>query len=374
MNLDDVPAIDQHAHNLLKSEFAEREPFASAFTESGDPALVMHHASHTLFYRRSLREIADLLGCEPSEDVILSRRREMGERKLTALCFEASILSAVFLDDGLLPEKSHPWEWHRQFVPVRRILRIESLAETLLESSESFDSFVDAFRSRIDPPSRETVAFKSIAAYRSGLKITPVTEKTARSRFPVLRHHKSSRNCRLSDKAFIEYLITLTLDAASTHGLPVQFHTGFGDADLDLRLSNPLHLRRILEDPRWRKVPVVLLHGGYPFTREAGYLASVYPQVHVDAGLSVPFLSASGMRALLQQLLELAPTTKIMFSSDARLIPEMYYLAAKWGRRTLGDVLDRAVADSDLTAEEAERSARRILHENARRLYLEGRH
>ena len=374
MNLDGVPAIDQHAHNLLKPEFADRQPFVSAFTEGGDPALVMHHASHTLFYRRSLREIAGLLGCAPSEDEILSRRREMGERDLTALCFEASMLSAVFLDDGLLPEMSHSWEWHRQFVPVRRILRIESLAETLMESSESFDSFVDAFQSRIDPPPRETVAFKSIAAYRSGLKITPVSEKAARSRFPALRQQRSSRTSRLSDKAFIEYLVTMTLDAASTHGLPVQFHTGFGDPDLDLRLSNPLHLRRILEEPRWRKVPVVLLHGGYPFTREAGYLASVYPQVHVDAGLSVPFLSASGMRALLQQLMELAPTTKIMFSSDARLIPEMYYLAAKWGRNTLGDVLDRAVADSDLTVEEAERAARRILHENARRLYLEGRH
>lgn len=55
--------------------------------------------------------------------------------------------------------------------------------------------------------------------------------------------------------------------------------TSFGDKDLDLRLSNPLHLRTLLEDKRFSKCRLVLLHASYPFSKEASYLASVYPQV-----------------------------------------------------------------------------------------------
>lgn len=53
----------------------------------------------------------------------------------------------------------------------------------------------------------------------------------------------------------------------------------FGDKDLDLRMSNPLHLRALLEDQRFCKCRLVLLHASYPFSKEASYLASVYPQV-----------------------------------------------------------------------------------------------
>lgn len=56
--------------------------------------------------------------------------------------------------------------------------------------------------------------------------------------------------------------------------------TRFGDKDLDLRLCNPLHLRSVLEDKRYSKCRVVLLHASYPFSKEASYLASVYSQVH----------------------------------------------------------------------------------------------
>jgi hypothetical protein len=53
----------------------------------------------------------------------------------------------------------------------------------------------------------------------------------------------------------------------------------FGDKDLDLRKCNPLHLRGVLEDKRFAKCQVVLLHASYPFSKEASYLASVYSQV-----------------------------------------------------------------------------------------------
>lgn len=61
--------------------------------------------------------------------------------------------------------------------------------------------------------------------------------------------------------------------------------------------------------------PIVLLHSSYPYTREAGYLASVYENVYLDFGEVFPFLSGQGQRTVIQQVLELAPTNKILWSS-----------------------------------------------------------
>jgi predicted TIM-barrel fold metal-dependent hydrolase len=374
MNLRDVWAIDQHAHNLLKPEASDARAFRRAFTESDDPAVVDHHARTSLFYRRSMRDIAELLGCDGSEEAILARREELGTEMLASRCFDASRLSAVFLDDGYLPDKILPWDAHGRFVAVKRIIRLEYLAETLIRSEDGFDAFLDHFRSRIDPPPPEVVAFKSVAAYRAGLAIQETSKDTAESCFAAIKarsRENPGSSPRLAEKPLIDFLVAQALEVSAKRAIPLQFHTGLGDPDMDLRLASPLHLRFVLENPAWRKAPIVLLHGSYPFMREAGYLASVYPRVHLDMGLAVPYLSVAGMRAMLRGLLELAPTTKLMYSSDAHMIPELFYLAAKWGRSVLADVLEESVANSDLSAREADSVAEAILRDNARALYLD---
>jgi uncharacterized protein len=174
---------------------------------------------------------------------------------------------------------------------------------------------------------------------------------------------------RLTDANTIEYALQFAFASAAKHGLPVQFHTGFGDSDLELSQSNPLLLRPLFENPQFREVHVVLLHASYPFVREAGYLAALYPQVYLDFGLAVPSLSVAGMRQVIAQLLELTPTDKLMYASDAHFIPELFYLSAKWGRSVLAELLENAVSDGDFTYQEAEETARAILCENARKLY-----
>ncbi|MFN4294558.1 MAG: hypothetical protein ACK4JD_10535, partial [Thermoflexales bacterium] len=68
--------------------------------------------------------------------------------------------------------------------------------------------------------------------------------------------------------------------------------------------------------------------------------------------------------------LELAPISKIMFSTDAHLIPETFYLGARCGREVIAEVLSEAVADGDLSPAEADAAALDILHRNAARLYF----
>lgn len=40
MDLSAIPALDQHAHNLIKPEVANQTPFRAAFTEGYDPDLL----------------------------------------------------------------------------------------------------------------------------------------------------------------------------------------------------------------------------------------------------------------------------------------------------------------------------------------------
>ncbi len=370
MELADIPAIDQHAHNLLKPEALANYPYAAAFTEGHhDSNIINYHARQTLFYRRSLRDIADLLKCEPQESDILTQRDNLGLENLTKVCFSAANLDAILLDDGFLPEEILPWQWHQQFVSVWRLLRIEDVAQNLIPQVNSFDEFWSRFRAEIDPPPPEVVGFKSIAAYRTGLDIQPVNLAVVKSQFNALKQTTGEKPPHLHDKSLIDFLVMETLEVAAKHQIPIQFHTGFGDPDLDLRQSNPLHLRFLLEDNRFCNAPIVLLHASYPYMREAGYLASVYANIYIDFSLAIPSLTCAGMLSVVKQLMELAPISKLMYASDAHMIPDLYYLGAFRGRKILGQVLDDAVQDGDLIVKEAESIAVAILRKNARQLY-----
>jgi hypothetical protein len=59
----------------------------------------------------------------------------------------------------------------------------------------------------------------------------------------------------------------------------------------------------------------------------------------------------------------------VLFSSDASGVPDLYWLAARWGRRALGTVLEELVRDGALGGDEALEVAGDILGRNAARLY-----
>ncbi|MCL6650424.1 MAG: amidohydrolase family protein [Chloroflexi bacterium] len=364
-SFDDIPLIDDHAHPLLPAEAAAREPFARYFTEAHDAETVARHAPHALFYRQALAELAEFLGCEPTEPAVVAARAALPPDAYFRRLLEDAGVAAVLLDDGYPRTGALTVAEMAAAGGVRaaRILRIERLVEDLIPTAGSLAALTDALVRQLEAARPALAGLKSVIAYRTGLLLDAEDRTAAEQALVELRTAWAGTPGRVAAKPLLDLLVPLAATWAAERGLPVQFHTGFGDRDLDLRLANPLHLRPLLEGGALSRGPVVLLHAAYPYVREAAYLAAVYPNVYVDISQATPLLAGPGLARVLEDLLALAPVSKLLYGSDAWAVPEWFWLAARAARRAL------AAALAWLPEGEARWAARRILRDNAVELY-----
>jgi hypothetical protein len=72
---------------------------------------------------------------------------------------------------------------------------------------------------------------------------------------------------------------------------------------------------------------------------------------------------------LIRESLEVAPFDKVLFSTDAFGLAELYLCGALLWRRGLAQVMDEWLARDWLSAADAERLVTMIAHDNARRAY-----
>jgi uncharacterized protein len=370
LDLGTIPLIDGHCHSIV-ANFQESsvEDFLRIFTEAADERLIAQHVPHSLTYRRALRDLAAFLGCAPTPALVIETRRQRPDY-LAALCRDAG-LGGLLVDGGYPAGTLSLGELQMGFgCRVGEVLRIETLEQDLLLTAPDFPSFEAQFREALRAAKRRgAVALKSIVAYRSGLAVQAGPHTEARQAFQQLKIPAEQQGrLRLTAKPLLDYCVGVALDEAQRLELPVQFHTGFGDPDIDLLTANPLLLRPILADPRYAGVPIVLLHMGYPYVRESAFLASLYPHVYVDLSLTLPLLRPV-LPHLLQELLALAPATKLLFGSDAHSQPEMFWLGAQYGRWALGKILADWVDDGTLEEHEALEIAQCICFRNALGLY-----
>jgi predicted TIM-barrel fold metal-dependent hydrolase len=372
MDLTTIPLYDHHAHALFREAVWQRAPLEPYFSEASDPELLARFGRDNLHFRRGIRDLAAFYGCVPTVDAVLEARRRADYPDLARRMFAEARIAHWLIDDGL---------WAGELlsvadcaamvpgVPVRRIVRLEVELAGMVEQHDRASSLLAAFAERLEALAPQVAAFKSIAAYRTGLDLgQPAPAEVERAFSAVRRAVAPGRTPRLAAKPLLDAMLWAVLPVAAATRTPVQFHTGFGDPDLDLRLANPLHLRPLFEATVLRGLRVVCLHC-YPYVREAGYLASVYPGAYVDLGLTVPYASVHAMRTSLHEAMHLAPITKVLLSTDAQRTPETFWLAARWGRRVFAQVLEAAAGDGDLSADEAEWAASRILFDNAAELY-----
>ena len=146
-----------------------------------------------------------------------------------------------------------------------------------------------------------------------------------------------------------------------------------GGAYYDVAGSNPLLLEPVLDDARLRGTRFVLLHGGWPFVREAGALLQK-PNVYLDLSQETLTFSPRTLAGWLREWLETYPD-KVLFGTDGYpLSAEMGWEEATWianrnGRQALGLALTGMVKDGELNRTQAEALAVKVLHGNALALY-----
>ena len=371
VDLTQVPVVDNHCHGVMRDQaFGEIMAWRRALTESADPGMPRDHVATTALYRRLVRTLADFLDCEPREEAVFAARGGRDGRELTAALLRAANIDTLLLDTGFPPPDevfSVPETAEMGGCRAEPMLRLEVLMEALLADHDSLADTREALASALDDVrGRGYVALKSIAAYRTGLDIREWPHEEAEEAF---REYKRFAGARLVQKPLLDTLLHVAFARAARQEVPVQFHVGYGDADTDLLLGNPLYLRRVLQRSDFRSMPVVLLHECYPYTRQGGYLAAVYENAYLDLSYGIPLLGYGEMLSFTRQALGVAPSSKLMYSSDGIGVPELHWISALDGRRVLGEALGEMVAHGELSLSRAETVGEDILRTNARRLY-----
>ena len=374
IDLTQIPLVDNHCHGISRGQtFEDLAGWRRAFTESTDPGMPRDHVATTSFYRRLIRALADFLGCKPEEETVFSARTERDGLELAAALLRAANLDTLLIDTGFPPPE--------EVLPVTELgdlgncragpmLRLEILMENLLVGHGSLAETEEALAAALDDVrGRGYVALKSIAAYRTGLDIREWTRDEAEESFREYRRVAEEGSARLVHKPLLDTLLHVTFAQAARQEVPVQFHVGYGDADTDLLLGNPLYLRPVLHRPDYRGMPVVLLHECYPYIRQGGYLAAVYENAYLDLSYGIPLLGYGEMLSFTRQALGVAPTSKLMYSSDGIGVPELHWMSAIDGRRVLGEALGEMVAHGELSIPDAEAAGEGVLRGNATRLY-----
>jgi hypothetical protein len=177
-------------------------------------------------------------------------------------------------------------------------------------------------------------------------------------------------------KQFQDYIFRVMADEAGRLHLPMHFHTAVGIGDyFSLKNGNVLNLENVVRDPRYKSVTFVLVHGGWPYEREAALLTAV-KNVYLDTSFQSEMLYPSQFKDVLKQLLTLFPD-KMMYGSDAFPFndalgaEESMWLAARTTRTGLAAALAELVEEGAVTEAKALDLARNYLHDNAARLYGE---
>lgn len=362
-----LPLWDHHCHTLVNPERAtDLEGLARALTEAkGDYPLL--DIQQTVTYQEALYVAASHLGTKSDELAVQSALGSVDyEKYCHDLFFEAGY-QKLLIDTGYRPQGA--WDIQALSAALKLdilpVLRLETMAERYLSDCEDVDDWVQAVRNDLQKArTRGYVGVKSIIAYRSGLFVHPVAPPAAKAAYRAMR---GEGRTRLSNADLLNYLLWEVTPTLIQEGLPIQFHTGYGDPDTDLTQGNPLLLRGYFEKYINEGLRVVLLHT-YPFHREAGYLASVYPGVYFDVSLAVP-LAASGAPRIIAEALELAPVSRFLFASDAHSRPESFFLGARLWRAGIDRFLDKVVTEHHVSPAVAHRWASMICWENCQKLY-----
>lgn len=364
-----LPLVDGHCHPVLAGAI-DPGGFELACTEAhlpAPPGVSYLDGQAGLAIRRWCAPALGLPAGAPMADY-LERRSSLGAGEGSQRLLRAAGISDVLVDTGLGPAGlvSPAGLGALAGAAAHVVVRLERVAEDLAADGFGASEFASAFVDRLARATAGAAAVKSVLAYRHGFDIDPGRPGPGEVRAAAAEWLARPGPPRLDHPVLLRFGLWCGLD----RGLPLQLHAGFGDRDLALPRADPALLQPFLAAAERTGVPIVLLHC-YPYHRQAGWLAQVYPQVHVDVGLTVAQVGARAA-AVLAEFCELAPFGKLLFSTDGYALPELFLVGAAQFRHSLAQVLAGWVADGAMPLADAERAATLVGAENARRVYRLG--
>jgi uncharacterized protein len=377
-----IKAIDNHAHPVLPGAgdtgydalpVEHMEPYTEpARMRAGSPLAA--EASRQLF------------GAAQKRDVIEQKRDGYPDWVLDQLEIETMLANRISLGSGLAPPR---FLW----VPFEDALLFplnnRGLASKNPDRKAFFDD-EDRLRGRylkecgytkppaslgeylqkvVDPTLERhkrggAVAIKFEAAYLRSLDFEDVPRAEAESAYARGGAYK-----KLQD-----FLFRYIAAEAGRLGMAVHLHVAWGSGGyFDIGGTNPLLLESVFNDPRLHRTNFVLLHGGWPFTREITALLSK-PNVYADFSAQTLMNYPRAVAQVLREWLEFAPD-KVLFATDAYPYSdelgweESGWVASSAGRQALGLALTEMLNDGEITRNRAIELAHMILHDNAAKLY-----
>jgi len=400
MGLDEVLDLGPKAH--VSSYLSSREVFAleenpARWREHREALDEFQRARSTNRYEtlqmRAYRELYGFTGDDPLgkdrpalRQAIEQARGEGMEQNLGAIWKKAG-LEVVILNsptrDPMLERLGARWvPYLDQFVFVadntgvvagcphraRRVGRYEdALADTekaLGPRPTSFDDHLEFTRAALERFAKQGCpAMKLHCGYLRTLHFEEVERAEAAALFE--REALDPEQYHRLQDFLMRYALSLCVDL----DLPVQVHASIGGISPGLRLvdTDCANLQNLMLDEKLRRLKLILLHGGYPRWREAGYLAENYANVYIDFSW-LTFLFRHSLKRMLEEWLELIPCSKLIFGTDA-YTPECYYAATVNGREVVGEVVAGLVEDGTWTMRQGEDVIRRLLQENAKRVF-----
>jgi predicted TIM-barrel fold metal-dependent hydrolase len=216
------------------------------------------------------------------------------------------------------------------------------------------------------------VAVKFEAAYLRKLDFDNPDEAKARAVYA--RFVKGGEPPVTDYKALQDFLFYYVAREAGRLRMAIHIHCISGAGGFYRQSgSDPNLLETAFNDPGLRKTNFVVVHGGYPFTKEMGQLLSK-PNVYADFSAQTFFTYPRELSDILRNWLESCPD-KVLFGTDAFAFGpavdwgELAWLSNTTARQALAIALTGMMNDGEITRERASELARMVLRENAIKLY-----
>jgi uncharacterized protein len=262
----------------------------------------------------------------------------------------------------------------KAFFALEGKLRVRYLNEA---GVESLPVTLSDYLSKVVTPTLErhrqggALAEKFEAAYLRSLQFDRVDQAAADR---VYRLYRTEAPPDDQYKQLQDFLFRYIARECGRLGMAVHIHCDAGAGSyFDIAGANPLLLESVLEDPTLRKTRFVMLHGGWPFTREITALLE-RPNAYLDFSMQDLVRTPAALAPDIREWLEWVPE-KVLFGTDAYPYSdqlgweESLWIAARNGRQALAIALTGMWRDGEISRERAGELARMVLRENARHLY-----